>query len=126
MIFSWAGSSQNNIAMNTLIIFQFLLGFFILLVLGGVWVRYSAGQLSGRTSLLWGGVWLGAGGALIWPEFTTIAANHLGIGRGTDFVFYIGFAVVVFLLFRTQLKLEALSREITAVVRRDAVEHPKS
>ncbi len=111
--------------MTSLFLFQLILGLFILLVLGGVFSRYRSGQLSAQSSVLWALIWLGAGIALIWPQMTTVVANHLGIGRGTDFVFYIGFAVVVFLLFRTQLRLEALSREITSVVRRDAVDAAK-
>lgn len=111
--------------MGTLIIFQFILGGIILLILVGVLQRFRARHLSARSSLLWGFVWVCAGVALIFPETTTIIANHLGIGRGTDFVLYIGFAFIFFLLFRIQLKIETLSREITVAVRKDAIESAK-
>lgn len=111
--------------MGALILFQIILGLFILLILAGVTQRYRAGLLSARSALLWGLIWIGAGVALIFPEATTIAANHLGIGRGTDFVFYLGFALVFFLLFRMQLKIEQLSREITTAVRQEALKGSK-
>jgi len=111
--------------MGAIIFFQLILGLFILLILAGIVQRYRGGLLSIRAALLWGVVWIGAGVALLFPETTTIVANHLGIGRGTDFVFYLGFALMFFLLFRMQLKIEQLSREVTASVRQEAIKTVK-
>lgn len=46
--------------------------------------------------------------AILFPETTTIAANWVGIGRGTDLVFYLTSFAVMFLAAAVYLKFKRL------------------
>ncbi len=50
-------------------------------------------------------------------------ANIIGIGRGVDLVMYISIALLFFLVFKLHIKLEAMKRDVTHVVRKQALEN---
>lgn len=108
--------------LSGVIIFQL---FFLLVSLGiilHVWQKKKIGILSPRGSWLWVVCWILADIAVLFPQSTTVIANHFGIGRGSDFVLYSSIGLMFFILFRLHVKLEVINREITKVVRRDALE----
>ena len=67
--------------------------------------------------------WLAADVAVLWPNSTTVLANALGIGRGSDLVLYISLAALFYLLFRLHVKVESINRDVTKVVRDKALDH---
>ncbi len=71
--------------------------------------------------LLWLIFWLTAEVAVWIPDLTTKVANILGIGRGADLVFYLIFILLFYLIFRIYVKIEKIERDITKVVREDAL-----
>lgn len=102
-------------------IFQVL---FIVASLGAIWGIFSKrkkGELSMRSSFFWVLLWIAADVAVFWPNTTTVIANTLGIGRGTDLVLYVSVVLVFLMLFRLHVKLEAMNRDITKVVRDKAL-----
>jgi hypothetical protein len=51
------------------------------------------------------------------PGLTTVIANHLGVGRGVDLLFYfslVGFGFVLLLLFS---RIRELQRQVTSLAR---------
>lgn len=59
--------------------------------------------------------------AVMFPEFTSVLAQHLGVGRGTDLLLYVFFAASLFfgiLMYSRTMRLEA---RITELVRHIAV-----
>jgi hypothetical protein len=58
------------------------------------------------------------------PDLSTVIANHFGVGRGADFLFYISHLVLFFIAFRFYLSnrnLEArLNRLVQQLALRDA------
>ena len=105
-----------------LIIFQILFILFALFTVFGVWKRKRDGQISARAAWFWSLFWAAAIVAVLWPESTTLLANQLGIGRGADLIIYISIAVIFYLLFRLHIKIESINRDITKVVRKEALE----
>jgi len=79
--------------------------------------RKRDGSLGMRSAIFWIFFWLLGNIAVWWPNSTTMFANRLGIGRGSDFVIYISIAVLFYLLFMVHIKMERVSREVTKVVR---------
>ncbi len=71
--------------------------------------------------LLWLIFWLTAEVAVWIPDLTTKVANILGIGRGADLVFYLSITLLFYLIFRIYVKIEKIERDITKVVREDAL-----
>ena len=68
-------------------------------------------------------VFAAASVAAIWPAITTIIAEFLGIGRGTDLLLYIMVLVMLMGFWMTYVRLRRLRRQITLLVRQDALEN---
>ena len=105
-----------------LIIFQIIFIIFAIFAVLGVLKRKQEGQISARGAWFWFLFWAAAIVAVLWPESTTIFANKLGIGRGADLIIYISIAVIFFSVFRLHIKIEAINRDITKVVRKESLE----
>lgn len=89
--------------------------------IGGIFAKRKKGELSLRSGFFWTLLWIAADVAVLVPNATTVIANTLGIGRGTDLALYVSVVLVFFILFRLHVKLEALNRDITKVVRDKAL-----
>lgn len=107
------------------VIFQILFSFFSLAVISGVWKKGREGLLGPKGLLFWIFFWSIALVAVWWPNSTMILASFLGIGRGADLVLYISLAVIFYLLFKLNVKIEGLGRGLTKVVRGKALEEKK-
>jgi hypothetical protein len=55
------------------------------------------------------------------PEWSTVIANMLGIGRGSDFLFYVSHLMMFFVAFVYYLKFKDLEGKFGRVVRRLAI-----
>jgi hypothetical protein len=105
-----------------LLLFQFIFLIFSMVVIGGIIQKKRAGHLGPKGAFFWILFWLFAVGAVLWPNSTTIIANKFGIGRGTDFVLYVSMALIFYLLFKMNVKIESVGRDITRVVRKKAID----
>jgi len=59
--------------------------------------------------------------ATLFPDLTTIIANRLGVGRGTDLVFYLFAITTVFVLILLYGKISRLESAQTALIRELAI-----
>mgnify|MGYP001574194042 FL=1 len=75
--------------------------------------------------VFWCLVWLAIASAAIFPQWTVVLANRLGVGRGSDLVLYVAVALLLYIAFRLTVRMERMDRAITKVVRRDALERDK-
>lgn len=105
-----------------LAVFQILFVLFSLFVIGQIFQRRKNGLLSITGTVFWILLWLLAILAVLLPQATQVVASYFGIGRGTDFVVYVSFAIMFFVLFRLHIKLESMQRDITKIVRKDSLE----
>ncbi|HBB37606.1 MAG: hypothetical protein UV82_C0001G0059 [Candidatus Magasanikbacteria bacterium GW2011_GWD2_43_18] len=104
-----------------MIIFQFLFLLFSLFAIGAVIQRKKDSAMSSIGTAFWMVFWILADVVVFLPQSVTVFANHLGIGRGTDLVTYVSFALIFFVLFRLHVKLHEIERDITTIVRKDAL-----
>lgn len=79
-------------------------------------------MLGPKGAIFWVGFWLLAMALVLWPNSTGVVARYLGIGRGADFVFYVSLVVIFYILFKLNVKLESIGRDVTKVVRKKAIE----
>lgn len=107
-------------------IFQGLFLCFFVGVMTIIIQKYRMSALSFRSLFFWSLLWVAAAIVVLYPQMTTVVANHLGIGRGSDFILYISIALMFVILFRLQVKIELMNRDVTKVVRRDSLEHPNT
>jgi len=106
-----------------LIIFQVIFVLFVLFAIWNVFVRRRDGALGPKATLFWMLFWFAVGLIIIWPNVVQKLADHIGIGRGVDMVIYIAIASVFFLIFKMNVKIEGLKRDLTEVVRKEALSH---
>jgi hypothetical protein len=66
-------------------------------------------------------VWLTAAVAIAWPDLTQALAHALGIGRGTDLVFYLFVLAFLGLAFFFYSRLVRMQRQITQLIRQQAI-----
>lgn len=100
---------------------QFLISLFALFAISRIAIKFRKRELTTSKFLIWFIFWLAAG-IIVWiPNVTNVVANMLGIGRGADLIFYFSILVLFYLIFRIYVKLERMERDITKVVREDAL-----
>jgi len=104
-----------------IILFQILFILFALFVVVVVFRKRREGLLGPKGVIFWTLFWALAVVAVLWPDSTTVLANYLGIGRGTDFIVYVSLATMFFILFRLHIKVESIGRDVTKVVRKEAL-----
>jgi hypothetical protein len=59
--------------------------------------------------------------AVVFPNTTEFLARHLGVGRGVDLAFYVGFLLLFFLVGMQRARLRTQERTITTIVRELAI-----
>jgi hypothetical protein len=101
---------------------QYLLVAFAAFAISRVLIRFRRGGMRilhlGLWMLFWAGVILVA----LRPETTSLVANFLGVTRGADTALYFAMLLAFYLLFRAFGKIEDLDRQLTRVVRANALE----
>jgi hypothetical protein len=59
--------------------------------------------------------------AVLVPDVTSVVAQHLGVGRGVDLAFYVGFLLLFFLVAMQRARIREQDRTITTIVREIAL-----
>lgn len=108
------------------IIFKVIFSVFALSALALVWRRRGEGLLSGRGVLWWSIIWLAVAALAWYPNSSQVLADVLGIGRGVDLLIYCALVFLFFTIFRLNIKIESLQRDITKVVRRAALDERRN
>lgn len=102
-----------------------LIQYFIIAVVLFMWWRLYqrkvVGELTTRGFVEWLLLWLVVGIIVILPNSTTYVANIVGVGRGSDLVIYLALLLGFYLLFRIFVRLEKIDRDITTLVRNQAM-----
>ncbi|MBT4153839.1 MAG: DUF2304 family protein [Candidatus Magasanikbacteria bacterium] len=83
--------------------------------------KRSTAVISSKALVTWMLIWIAAEGIVLFPESSSYVASVLGIGRGADVVLYIAIVLLFLLMFRLYIKMEKVSREVTQIVRKQAV-----
>jgi hypothetical protein len=81
-------------------------------------------RIGPRSGVGWVALWAAAGAAIAYPQLTVVVAETLGITRGADLVFYCAILGMFVGFFAVYIRLRELDRNITLLVRRQALEHP--
>jgi len=101
---------------------QILVILFCLFAIVRVINKFKRRELKNLEFLMWLIFWIAVGVAFALPDALTYVANILGIGRGADLVLYVMVVVVFYLMFRIFVRLEKLEKDITKIVRKEAIE----
>ncbi len=104
-----------------IILFQILFILFALYAIFFIMKKKQDELLGPRGMIFWILFWIGVIVVVAWPNSTTRIAHLFGIGRGSDLVMYIGLGLLFFIVFRLHIKIEAMNRDVTKVVREKAL-----
>jgi hypothetical protein len=102
--------------------FQIFAAIFFAFTLSRAILRRRDRSLRLSEMLLWVAIWLGLAAIVLYPPLSTWLAGLLGIGRGSDLIVYTAVAVLFYLVFRLYVAIEHIEREITALVRQEALD----
>lgn len=66
-----------------------------------------------------GGIAVVVGGviAVLWPDITVVIANAVGVGRGTDLVFYVSVMVFLYYAVATSQRIHRLEHNVAELTR---------
>ena len=100
---------------------QIVLICFAVFAASRVLLRYRRGGMKGLNLFLWLLFWTGVVVVAVQPDTTSWLATWLGVGRGVDIAMYLSILMLFYLLFRSFTKIEDLDRQLTRVVRANAL-----
>jgi len=101
---------------------------FLIAVCAGLaltWKRAKQGAISRREAAAWSGLWIVTAAIVIRPEISSLLANSVGIGRGSDLALYLSVIVLFVMVFNLFVQHHRQQREITDLVRREALKDLK-
>jgi len=104
---------------------QIIAVLFALFAFSKVIIRFREAKITGREFIFWSIIWFGIIIVAALPWTTTIAARLIGISRGIDVVVYLSIIALFYLIFRMYVKMEHVEREITRLVREEAIKRRK-
>jgi Uncharacterized conserved protein len=100
---------------------QIVLICFAAFAMSRVVIRYRRGGMRMLHLGLWLLFWVCVVVVAVHPETTNLLANWLGVGRGVDTAMYLSILMSFYLLYRSFAKIEDLDRQLTRVVRANAL-----
>jgi hypothetical protein len=72
--------------------------------------------------ILLAGMVMCSGIFVLWPELTNRIAHWLGVGRGSDLVFYLSILIFWFVVLKLYARIRILEKMVTEVMRNDALQ----
>ena len=92
-----------------------------MLIIIRIFLKYKNQEITIKHFVAWFLFWLMAMLIIVFPNLTISPANWLGIGRGSDLVVYLSLIFIFYLLFKFLIRLEKMEKEITSLVRSNAL-----
>ena len=102
----------------SLLVFKLALVF---VALAGVWFYLTRTRSRGFDRLITLALLGCLVAAVVYPPITSWLAKRLGIGRGVDLTFYVGFVFLLFLVGVQRVRLREYERSLSTVVRQLAL-----
>lgn len=62
---------------------------------------------------------------IIFPGWTNLIAQKLGVGRGADLIFYLCIVLFCFVILKLYSRMRTLEQQITDIIRKQAIDEAK-
>jgi hypothetical protein len=85
-------------------------------------VQFFRGRLAFRPAAFWTILWGCAAAIVIRPTLASAVAHSFGIGRGADFVLYLGVTLGLYLAWASFVRYRRLEAMLTELVRAQALQ----
>jgi hypothetical protein len=60
---------------------------------------------------------------ILWPDLTSVIAQKLGVGRGTDLILYLSILIFWFMILKLYTRIRKLEQMFTQIIRNDAIKN---
>lgn len=103
-------------------IFQYVIIIAALGLVGRALIRCCKKQISIWLFLLWSALWAGVTLIAIFPSIINRLADWVGVGRGVDLMIYLALGVIVYILFKQQVRLGKQEKDLSKMVQAKAID----
>jgi len=100
---------------------QIILLAIIVVIVWRLVAKLTVKELSIKQFVGWLAIWLAAAVVVIRPGLTVWIANSVGVGRGSDLIFYLAIIFLFYMVFRLLLRIEKMEKNLTQVIRTEAL-----
>jgi hypothetical protein len=100
---------------------QVVVTIFVLFAASRILLQYKNEHVGIGPLLFWLLIWGGVLVVVYWPDLIDRLASIFGVGRGIDVLVYFSLVLLFYLIYRIYIHLENLERQITKLVRHDAL-----
>lgn len=99
---------------------------FALFVLSRIWLRFRNNVIGVAGLISWSIVWISIIVLIFIPGKADFIAQKLGVAKGTDAFFALAIIILLYSVYRIYIKLDTIEKEITKIVRKNALKDSKS
>src|SRR3989339_236136 len=103
-------------------LFQIIIILASLGFVGRALIRCAKKQISLWLFLLWTALWAGVTIVAIYPVIINRLADFVGVGRGVDLIIYVAIGVIVYILFKQQIRVGKVEKDLAQMVQTKAVD----
>ncbi len=108
--------------MNSQLVIQAILTVVLALLMVHTARRRRRGEITAMQLVVWEAFWTLGVVFVFFPDSATMIAHRVGVGRGVDLIMYGSVVTLFYAVFRLIVKIERLNRDITEMVRLNAIE----
>ena len=105
--------------------FQWVFAPLSLIFAAWAFLHLRSGRLSKSQGVFWISLWVLCAVLIALPNSTTVIARWLGIGRGSDLVFYLAILGGLWACLHFYRRFRRLEMMLTELIRREAMENPR-
>lgn len=106
-------------------LFKIFLIVFSLFAIARAKKQYEKRQASWYWAVVWSFMWVVVILVALKPEVTDAVAAYVGVGRGADLLVYVAVVFLLYANYRSLVRQQKMSEDITELVRKIAVDHPE-
>jgi len=103
-------------------LFQIIIILASLGFVGRALIRCAKKQISLWLFLLWTALWAGVTIVAIYPVIINRLADFVGVGRGVDLIIYVAIGVIVYILFKQQIRAGKVEKDLARMVQIKAMD----
>ncbi|MEK6874601.1 MAG: DUF2304 family protein [Nanoarchaeota archaeon] len=105
--------------------YHFIAIIFFLFAWSRAVLRFKDGKIGIQEFVSWTILWIGIGTIVILPQTVAFFSKIVGIQRPIDLFVYGSIIILFYLIFKIYVKLEGVERNITIMVRKEALRNVK-
>ncbi len=105
---------------------QIIIALFSLFAYSRIILRFKDKKINNGEFIFWTFIWVGLIVFSLFPQILTLLTKPFGVGRPIDVLVYLGVIALFYLVFKLYVKVDETEKEITKIVRFNAINNAKN